>query len=262
MEMGDDVSDNEAATKAFTDENAEWLKPSAAKKRKLPMGDSDDEDDEESGDDQEEDEDEQDNVLDEDGENEDSNSDASDNDSDSDADGADSVDDTLPIERDAKKLEKKQAKILAEAEEDMKMNIAEKEIFTLPSGQEIEKEKSMPPDLQIIQARIKDVIDVLQDFKNRREEGRDRQSYLTCLQRDLCSYYSYNDFMIGKFLQLFPIGELLEVLEANEVQRPVTIRTNTLKTRRRDPAQALITRGVNLDPVGKWSKVGLVIYSV
>merc|ERR1719509_580937 len=160
-----------------------------------------------------------------------------------------------------KKLSKKQAKILAEAEEDMKMNIAEKEVFTLPSGQEVEKEKTLPPDLQIIQARIRAVIQVLQDFKNKREEGRDRQNYLNCLQRDLCTYYSYNEFMIEKFLQLFPIGELLEVLEANEVQRPVTIRTNTLKTRRRDLAQALINRGVNLDPVGKWSKVGLVIYS-
>merc|ERR1719319_1375731 len=126
-----------------------------------------------------------------------------------------------------KKLSKKQAKILAEAEEDMKMNIAEKEVFTLPSGQEVEKEKTLPPDLQIIQARIRDVIQVLQDFKNKREEGRDRQNYLNCLQRDLCTYYSYNEFMIEKFLQLFPIGELLEVLEANEVQRPVTIRTNT-----------------------------------
>ena len=67
--------------------------------------------------------------------------------------------------------------------------------------------------------------------------------------------------MMEKLMTLFPVGEIVDVLEANEVQRPVTIRTNSLKTRRRDLAQTLINRGVNLDPVGKWSKVGLVVYS-
>merc|ERR1719510_1804821 len=256
----DDVSDDvEEGGKGFTDENAEWLKPSAGKKRKLPMGDSDeDESDDEGGDifnEKESDDDEpgDDNLDDDELE--------SDSDDDDDDDDDEDTGDTLKIEKDSKKLEKKQQKILAEAEAEMKMNFAQTEKFTLPSGQEIEKESSQAPDLQIIQARIRDVIQVLQDFKNRREEGRDRASYLDCLKRDLCSYYSYNEFMVEKFMQLFPLGELLEVLEANEVQRPVTIRTNSLKTRRRDLAQALINRGVNLDPVGKWSKVGLVIYS-
>lgn len=38
-------------------------------------------------------------------------------------------------------------------------------------------------------------------------------------------------------MQIFPLHELMEYLEASDVPRPVTIRTNTLKTRRRDLAQ-------------------------
>ncbi|KAL4221513.1 rRNA (cytosine-C5-)-methyltransferase nop2 [Mactra antiquata] len=111
----------------------------------------------------------------------------------------------------------------------------------------------------MIQTRIKEVLHVLSDFKDRHEPGKARQEYLQQLKTDLCTYYSYNEYLMEKLISLFP-HEIVDFLEANEVPRPVTIRTNTLKTRRRDLAQALINRGVNLDPIGKWSKVGLVVY--
>jgi ribosomal RNA methyltransferase Nop2 len=57
------------------------------------------------------------------------------------------------------------------------------------------------------------------------------------------------------FLNLFSPAEAFEFFEANEEQRPLVIRTNTLKTRRRELAQALINRGVNLDPLASWTKV-------
>ena len=197
-------------------------------------------------------------VTDDDSEDE---NEASDDEIEASEDEEEAEDDLLPIERKAKELEKKEKKILKEAEEEMKLNMADRETFTLPSGQDVEREALQAPDLQIIQTRVKDVIEVLKDFSARREEGKSRHEYLDCLKRDLCSYYNYNDYMMGKLLDTFNVTDIVDVLEANEVQRPVTIRTNSLKTKRRDLAQSLINRGVNLDPVGKWSKVGLVIYS-
>merc|ERR1719153_1045331 len=252
-----DDDEDEGISAEFTDDNAAWLKPSADKKRKLIESDDDEEED---------DEDEEAGFENEEGESEDDDDKGpilhgSDSDDDSDED-MEEDDEEMKIEKKSKKLHAAQVKMLADSRaEELKTNIeGESEKFVLPSGQEIEKEEAAP-DLQIVQARMADVIKVLQDFKNRREEGVDRQQYLARLKKDLCLYYTYNEFMMDKFLQIFPVSEIMDVLEANEVQRPVTIRTNSLKTRRRDLAQALINRGVNLDPVGKWSKVGLVIYS-
>uniref|UniRef100_A0A8C4DA77 SAM-dependent MTase RsmB/NOP-type domain-containing protein n=1 Tax=Dicentrarchus labrax TaxID=13489 RepID=A0A8C4DA77_DICLA len=145
-------------------------------------------------------------------------------------------------------------------EDTVQANIDEMDQFKLPGAEEREKEGVLPLDLKSIHQRIKDNIDVLCNFSTKREEGKERAEYISLLKKDLCTYYSYNYFLIEKLIDLFPLSELVDFLEANEIQRPVTIRTNTLKTRRRDLAQALINRGVNLDPLGKWSKVGLVIY--
>ncbi|NXV96853.1 NOP2 methyltransferase, partial [Calonectris borealis] len=147
---------------------------------------------------------------------------------------------------------------------DLQLNLDIDEQFKLPTNEQIERENILficdPPDLHIIHQRIKGNMEVLQDFVVKREEGRTRQEYLALLRRDMAAYYSYSDFLLMKLMDIFPLPELINFLEANEVPRPVTIRTNTLKTRRRDLAQALINRGVNLDPLGKWSKTGLVIY--
>ncbi|XP_006891416.1 PREDICTED: putative ribosomal RNA methyltransferase NOP2 [Elephantulus edwardii] len=141
----------------------------------------------------------------------------------------------------------------------LQINVDEEERFVLPSAGENEN-SSQAPNLQRVHKRIQDIVGVLRDFGTQREEGRSRSEYLSRLQKDLATYYSYGDFLLGKLMDLFPLSELLEFLEANEVPRPITLRTNTLKTRRRDLAQALINRGVNLDPLGKWSKTGLVVY--
>ncbi|XP_040834721.1 probable 28S rRNA (cytosine(4447)-C(5))-methyltransferase [Ochotona curzoniae] len=147
-----------------------------------------------------------------------------------------------------------------EAEEaDLQINVDEDERFVLPPSGQMEQD-GQAPDLQRIHKRIQDIVAVLRDFGTQREEGRSRAEYLSRLQKDLATYYSYGDFLLGKLMDLFPLSELVEFLEANEVPRPITLRTNTLKTRRRDLAQALINRGVNLDPLGKWSKTGLVVY--
>lgn len=69
---------------------------------------------------------------------------------------------------------------------------------------------------------------------------RSRQDYTDLLLKDLCTYFSYNTFLMEKIMHLFPLEDLMAFLEASETPRPVTIRTNSLKTRRRELAQVNI----------------------
>lgn len=63
-------------------------------------------------------------------------------------------------------------------------------------------------DLQTIHQRIKDNVDVLSHFATKREEGKERTEYLSLLKKDLSTYYSYNNFLIDKLLDIFPVSEV------------------------------------------------------
>ncbi|KAH8407684.1 hypothetical protein KR222_010719 [Zaprionus bogoriensis] len=265
----------------FTDDNNDWLKPKSNKQKKTKptteepeseVADSSEEEENEEeatsdDDDDNDDDDAQVGKLDDlfDGDEESSEFDVSDEEQETDDedngdedDDDEADDDKLPIERANKKLKKRQAEDAELAEKELQMTVDQADVFQLPEpGEEAETELS----LQDVQQRIKDITQVLTDFARFRQEGRSRSEYVDQLRRDLCLYYSYNEFLMSKLMDIFKLSDLLEYLEASEVARPLTIRTNSLKTRRRDLAGALINRGVNLDPLGKWTNVGLVIFN-
>ena len=164
----------------------------------------------------------------------------------------------LPIEKKARKEDARRIKEKADAHaEQLETNIQDEDVYELEGT---DSDDDAPPNLEHVQSRIQEVVRVLGDFKQRREPGRSRGEYVERLTADLATYYGYNHFLVRYFLDTFSVSETMELLEANETQRPVTLRTNTLKCRRRELAASLINRGVNLDPIGKWSKVGLLVY--
>lgn len=57
---------------------------------------------------------------------------------------------------------------------------------------------------------------VLGDFKSRREKGRSRPEYLAVLAKDLCAYYGYNEYLMGKAMELFPKGNEVSQLESSQ----------------------------------------------
>ncbi|CUM64116.1 uncharacterized protein PRCAT00001707001 [Priceomyces carsonii] len=161
----------------------------------------------------------------------------------------------------SKKLDKEEQLEAEEAEEELlKGDIKQPKAQVLPTEAEDEALAQQPKDVTIYRTRMIEIVKVLENFKELAEEGKSRADYTDRLLKDICEYYGYSLFLADKLFNLFSPTEAIEFFEANEIARPVTIRTNTLKTRRRDLAQALVNRGVNLQPIGAWTKVGLQVF--
>jgi ribosomal RNA methyltransferase Nop2 len=118
----------------------------------------------------------------------------------------------------------------------------------------------MNVDMAEVNLKIQAITDTLGDFQNKKEPNKSRSDYTAELKNLLMIYYDYNEDIMTLIMNLFPPNEAVEFLESNNTPRVLTIRTNTLKSKRRELAKSLIQRGVNLDPLAEWTKVGLKIY--
>ena len=134
-EEGEEEEIEEEDNPGFTDDNKEWLKPKGQKRKLM---ESDESEDDIPADDFEEEDDDSDATNEDDSGDNDDDEDEDDSGDDDDDEGED---DELPVEKAAKRLKKKQAKLEKDAVPELKLNFAEQEIFQLPSGQEIEQVK-------------------------------------------------------------------------------------------------------------------------
>lgn len=166
------------------------------------------------------------------------------------------------IEGLSRKLESAQEEEANQAAQELQDAALQTNISTEPDDHSDPQSRSaqLAPDLQLLRTRITDTIRILDNFSTLRDPTRSRSSYTSQLLEDICIYYGYSPFLAEKLFSLFTPSEAFAFFESNETPRPLVIRTNTLRTSRRTLAQALINRGVTLEPVGKWSKVGLQIF--
>lgn len=160
----------------------------------------------------------------------------------------------------SKKLDEEDELEAEEAELELVQGAPQPRAKILPTEEEEADIAKHPVDITMVRTRMLEIVKVLENFKELGEEGKSRSEYISRLLKDICEYFGYSEFLAEKLFNLFSPSEAMEFFEANEVARPITVRTNTLKTRRRDLAQTLVNRGVNLQPIGAWTKVGLQIF--
>jgi len=162
----------------------------------------------------------------------------------------------MDIEREAAALDRKRRREAEEAEEDLQESLRQSRHEGPVVGIEGEAAR-LPPGA--LKERIASTVEILSDFANRRKPKMSRQDYMDRLAEDLSEHYGYIPDLTELFLNMFSPAECIEFMEAGDQPRPMVIRVNTLKTRRKDLGEALIKRGVNLEPLASWSKVALKI---
>ena len=111
-----------------------------------------------------------------------------------------------------------------------------------------------------IRSRIDEALSVLGNLKSRGRASstKSRADIIADLSRDLSEYYGYIQELSDFLLELFSPAECVEYMDASDRNRPLVIRTNTLKTTRKDLMEALGKRGAAVEGI-EWSKVAIKV---
>lgn len=110
-----------------------------------------------------------------------------------------------------------------------------------------------------LKQRVQRVTYVLANFSKHRNAGLSRQDYIQVLQKDICALYGYSMETTEILLGIFSPSEFVQFVQACETPRPLTIRVNTLRLKRKELAAMLIPKGVELEPVS-WCHDALTIF--
>ncbi|KAF4660429.1 hypothetical protein FOZ61_004025 [Perkinsus olseni] len=145
-------------------------------------------------------------------------------------------------------------------EEDLKEAAAMEEFEEAEEAGEAAATSAAVVDIPSLKKRLEEVIRLLAAGKEAiRKQGCTSKELREELARLCANYYGYNEELAAYILDMFAPGEAVQLFEANDRPRPMTIRANTIKTRRRLLAQQLIARGCQVEPTGEWTKVGLTV---
>ena len=170
------------------------------------------------------------------------------------------VDDTGKDEKEADDWlgdsEDEDDKVLMEKEEKFKRNQDEfvEDMKRTEVPEELVNLKDEALDYDSAKLKAQALIEKISTSPENRGQYRDE------LKRLLCALYGYNEFLMDELTMLIPPQEWMDFCDANEHERPVVIRTNTLRTRAKELERCLSDRGVRLGSIGSWSKLGLIVF--
>ena len=130
--------------------------------------------------------------------------------------------------------------------------------------EDMEEQEKAEPELretgaEMVAMRTAEILQILANFKEMREEGMTKVEYLSELRKLYCRGFHYSEELMEYLMRMFNPHECFNFLEAMDEKRPVTIRVNTLKTKRKELAQTLAEKNVSLEPLDEISKVCLKV---